>query len=104
MEEKPIKEIHVNLLASLKQSIISLESMDDGEDPEEKERFMDEINENIEELELIFLEKLDHIYKTEYRQTKSYYFLKMYTMRNKKININMITLGMAVMVESEDAL
>lgn len=28
----------------------------------------------------------------------------MYTLRNKKININMITLGMAVMVESEDAL
>lgn len=28
----------------------------------------------------------------------------MYTMRNKKININMITLGMAVMVESEDVL
>ncbi len=58
----------------------------------------------IEELELIFLEKLDEIYKTQYRQTKSYYFLKMYAMRNKKININMITLGMAVMVENEDAL
>jgi len=27
----------------------------------------------------------------------------MYIQRNKKININMITMGMAVMVENEDA-
>jgi hypothetical protein len=50
------------------------------------------------------LEKLDQIYKSEYRQTKSYYYLKMYILRNKKINVNMITMGMAVMVESDDTL
>lgn len=44
IEDKPVKEIHAGLINNLKQSIISLESCDEPEESEEKERYMEEIN------------------------------------------------------------
>ena len=68
IEERPVREVHEKLLGSLKHSILSLEEWEEDHDgAEEGYRLMDDIHEKVEELELIFLEKLDHIYKTEFR-------------------------------------
>jgi hypothetical protein len=104
IENNPLRAAHMHILTHLKKSIISLEECEQSSSSQERLRLLEGIGEQIEELEVAFLEKLDQIYKSEFRQTKSYYYLKMYLIRNQRININMITMGMAVMVENEDTL
>lgn len=64
-------------------------------------RYKSEVNEKVEELERRLLEKLDKIYKENYYETKSYYHLKTKLNFYKKVNVNMILMKMALMVEAD---
>jgi hypothetical protein len=65
-------------------------------------RYRSDVNDKVEELERKLLEKLDNIYKNYYHETKSYYHLKTRLNFYKKVNVNMILMKMALMIESDD--
>lgn len=67
-----------------------------------KTKYRESINEKIDELEKIALERLDKIFVNDYRETESYYNLREITKRNKDINLNMIMLNMVLIVDSEN--
>lgn len=56
----------------------------------------------MDELEKIALERLDKIYVNNFRKTESYNELLELTKENKRVNLNMILLNLALIVDSEN--
>lgn len=89
------------MVNSLKDSIFSLQDSSQSSELM-KTKYRESINEKIDELEKIALERLDKIFVNDYRETESYYNLREITKRNKDINLNMIMLNMVLIVDSEN--
>ena len=53
----------------------------------------------MDELEKVALERLDKIYVNQYSKTESYFHLKAITDDNKRVNMNMIMLNLALIVD-----
>lgn len=88
-------------MINLKDSLIGLEeSITNSEKITQKYR--ESINEKVDELEKLSLEKLDKIYRKHYSQTESYFHLKKITDDYKRINLNMIMLNLALIVDTEN--
>ena len=89
------------LIINLKDSIVGLEESITNSDII-KQRYRESINEKVDELEKMALERLDKIYVQQYSRTESYYHLKAITDDNKRVNMNMIMLNLALIVDAEN--
>lgn len=86
------------LIRDLKGSITGLkDSLIDSD--EFKEKYRASINEKVDELEKLALERLDRIYTQHYLKTESYQYLKIITEKYTQINLNMIMLNLAIIVD-----
>lgn len=67
-----------------------------------RQKFEETVNQRLIELEEVALDKLNKIYQNRFIYTESYFELKKILNENKKINLNLIMLNMALIVDSDN--